>query len=64
MADQQPAPVTPGHLHQVGTEALEAAQAQQAGAAFEWHYGRVTRVSHSAIAGGNGVTMRTAPSTS
>jgi hypothetical protein len=40
-----------------GTEAVEAAQAEQAGAKFEWHYGRITRLGHSEIAGGNSVTI-------
>ncbi len=57
MADQQPGTSSEGQLHEVGTEALEAAQAQHAGAAFEWHYGRVTRLGYAAIAGGNSVTM-------
>jgi hypothetical protein len=57
MDDQQAPTATPGQLHQTGPEALEAAQAQQAGAEFEWHYGRVTRLGHSEIAGGNTVTI-------
>jgi hypothetical protein len=57
MADQQTGASTPGQLHEAGAEALEAAQAQQAGAAFEWHYGRVTRLGYSEIAGGNVVTI-------
>ena len=57
MADQQAAAPTEAQLHEAGAEALEAAQAQQAGAAFEWHYGRVTRLGYSAMAGGNSVTM-------
>ena len=57
MAEQQAAANTEGQLHEAGTEALEAAQAQQAGAEFEWHYGRVTRLGHAAIAGGNSVTI-------
>ena len=57
MDDQQPSTPTAGQLHQTGTEALEAAQAQQAGAEFEWHYGRVTRVGHSDVAGGYTVTI-------
>lgn len=40
-----------------GSEALEAAQAQRAGARFEWHYGRVTRIGHSEVAGGRGVSI-------
>lgn len=57
MDEQQTSTPTAGQLHQTGTEALEAAQAQQAGVAFEWHYGRVTRVGHSEVAGGDTVTI-------
>ncbi len=57
MADHAAATPSEGQLHEAGAEALEAAQAQQAGAEFEWHDGRVTRLSHAAIAGGNGVTI-------
>jgi hypothetical protein len=34
-----------------GSEALEAAQAKVAGAEFEWHYGRVTRLGTYELAG-------------
>lgn len=34
-----------------GVEAVEVAQAESAGAAFEWHFGRVTRLGHSDLAG-------------
>ncbi len=57
MADQQATTPSEGQLHEAGAEALEAAQAQQAGAAFEWHYGRVTRLGYAASAGGNSVTI-------
>ncbi len=40
-----------------GSEAVEAAQAQRAGAKFEWHMGRITRLGTYAIAGGRGVTI-------
>ena len=43
--------------HHSGTEALEAAQAKQAGAEFEWHLGRVTRMGYFEIAGGREVTI-------
>ena len=43
--------------HYSGTEALEAAQATQAGAKFEWHLGRVTRMGHFEIAGGRQVSI-------
>ena len=31
-------------IHETGSEALETAQAERAGAAFEWHFGRITRM--------------------
>ena len=57
MADQTAATPSEGQLHEAGAAALHAVQAQQAGAEFEWHYGRVTRLGHAAIAGGNSVTI-------
>jgi hypothetical protein len=44
-------------IRQAGAEALEEAQAQQAGAKFEWHYGRVTRLGNFEVAGGREVTI-------
>ncbi len=44
-------------LHEAGPEALEAAQAELAGSQFEWHYGRITRLSNHTIAGGWGVSI-------
>ncbi|HXG08547.1 MAG TPA: hypothetical protein VNK04_02050 [Gemmataceae bacterium] len=41
----------------VGSEAVEAAQAERAGAKFEWHYGRVTRLGSFEVAGGREVTI-------
>jgi hypothetical protein len=38
-------------------EAVGKAQAEQAGTQFEWHFGRITRISHSEVAGGRGVTI-------
>jgi hypothetical protein len=47
-----------GHqIHGAGTEAIEAAQAERAGAQFEWHFGRVTRLGSYEVAGGRGVTI-------
>jgi hypothetical protein len=40
-----------------GAEALGAAQAQQAGTKYEWHFGRVTRLGNFEIAGGREVTI-------
>lgn len=42
---------------EAGPEALEAAQAKEAGLNFEWHYGRVTRLGHFDVAGGREVTI-------
>ncbi|BAY48607.1 hypothetical protein SAMD00079811_62330 [Scytonema sp. HK-05] len=45
------------YIHQSGAEALETAQAKQAGAEFKWHLGRVTRLGNFEIAGGREVTI-------
>ena len=46
-----------GHqAHETGAEALAATQAHQAGADFQWHYGRVTRLGSFEVAGGKQVT--------
>jgi hypothetical protein len=39
------------------SEAVGAAQAKQAGAKFDWHYGRVTRLGNFEIAGGREVVI-------
>ncbi|SRR5579885_3337454 len=47
-----------GHqIRGAGTEAIEAAQAERAGAQFEWHFGRVTRMGSYEVTGGRGVTI-------
>jgi len=47
-----------GHqVREASAEAVEEALAQQAGAQFEWHYGRVTRMGHFEVAGGRAVTI-------
>lgn len=38
-------------------EAVGSTQAQQAGAKFDWHYGRVTRLGNFEIAGGREVVI-------
>ena len=48
---------TKHQTHEAGGDALEAAQAKKAGAKFDWHFGRVTRLGHFAIPGGHGVTI-------
>jgi len=45
------------HLRGESSEAVGTAQAQQAGATFEWHYGRVTRMGSFEVAGGRGVVI-------
>ena len=50
--------INKGHqIHGAGTEAVEAAQAERAGAKFEWHFGRLTRLGNYEIVGGRGVTI-------
>ena len=41
----------------VGVSEVETAQAEKAGAAFDWHYGRITRMGPSEMAG-PGVTSQ------
>lgn len=48
---------TKHQIHEAGSDALEAAQARGAGASFEWHYGRITRMGHFEIAGGPSVSI-------
>ena len=38
-------------------DALQTAQAEQAGAEFEWHYGRLTRIGHFGEVGGRQITI-------
>lgn len=44
-------------LRGVSSEAVGAAQAEEAGNAFNWHYGRVTRLGHFDVAGGREVVI-------
>ncbi len=57
MAKQKSAVKAGQRMRSAGAEALEAAQAQQVGAKYEWHFGRVTRLGHFEIAGGREVTI-------
>jgi hypothetical protein len=57
MSRVKAAPEESHQVHGVGTEALELAQAEQAGAMFEWHYGRITRLGHFEVAGGPEVSV-------
>src|ERR671939_2132770 len=57
MARRQAATKAGQRMYRPGGQELEAAQATQAGANFEWHFGRVTRLGHFAVAGGRAVTI-------
>ena len=57
MAKQKSSANEEHQTHHSGSEALEAAQAKQAGTDFEWHLGRVTRLGQFEIAGGRQVTI-------
>ncbi|QVL33978.1 hypothetical protein KIH39_08750 [Telmatocola sphagniphila] len=48
---------TKHQLHEVGGEALNKAQARKAGANFEWHFGRISRLGYFEIAGGRSVSI-------
>ena len=48
---------TKRQLHETGAEALENAQAKDAGANFEWHFGRITRMGNFEIACGRSVSI-------
>lgn len=48
---------TKHQIHESGGEALEAAQAQNAGSNFDWHFGRVTCLGNYSIAGGRSVSI-------
>ena len=57
MANKRATKDKPQQIHGAGTEAVETAQAKEAGPQFDWHYGRVTRLGHFEIAGGRGVSI-------
>ncbi len=44
-------------LHRSGSQELGKARAQKAGADFEWHFGRVTRLGNFELAGGREVVI-------
>ena len=47
-----------GHrVRETSAEAVEATQAREAGAKFEWHYGRISRVGNFQVAGGREVVI-------
>lgn len=57
MAKKKTASPDEGRLLRSGAEELEEAQAQKAGAEFEWHFGRVTRMGHFEMVGEREVTI-------
>jgi hypothetical protein len=46
-----------GQIRGVSIEAVGEAQAKEAGAKFDWHYGRITRLGNFEIAGGREVVI-------
>lgn len=47
-----------GHqVRETSSEGVEATQAREAGAKFDWHYGRVSRLGNFEIAGGREVVI-------
>jgi len=46
-----------GQIRGVSSEAVGDAQAKEAGTKFDWHYGRINRLSNFEIAGGRGVVI-------
>jgi len=44
-------------VRETSAEAVEATQAREAGAKFEWHYGRISRVGNFQVAGGREVVI-------
>lgn len=57
MAKSKPKNDEAQQIRGAGAEAVEAAQAERAGARFEWHFGRITRLGSYEMAGGRGVTI-------
>ena len=57
MADERSAESTTGRMTRAGADELEASRAEQAGADFEWHFGRVTSLGMIAITDSRTVTI-------
>jgi len=57
MAEDSNAESTTGRITSAGSDELEASRAAQAGAAFEWHFGRVTSLGTIEIANSRTVTI-------
>jgi hypothetical protein len=57
MAEDRPSESTPGRLTRAGSDELEVSRAAQAGADFDWHFGRVTSLGTIEIANSRTVTI-------
>jgi hypothetical protein len=57
MAEDSTAESTPGRLTRAGSDELEASRAAEAGADFDWHFGRVTSLGTIEIANTRTVTI-------
>jgi hypothetical protein len=57
MAEDRPSESTPGRLTRAGSDELEASRAAQAGADYEWHFGRVTSLGTIGITDSRTVTI-------
>ena len=57
MAKKKSGSATGQRLQRADQEALGAAQAERAGVAYQWHFGRVTSLGAYELAGGWGVTI-------
>ena len=57
MAEDSTAESIPGRITRAGADELEASRAAQAGADFDWHFGRVTSLGAIAIADSRAVTI-------
>ena len=57
MAEDRPVESTPGRMTRAGSDELEASRAAQAGADYEWHFGRVTSLGTIGITDSRTVTI-------
>ena len=57
MAEERLSGSTTGRLTRAGSDELEASRAEQAGADFEWHFGRVTSLGTIGITDSRTVTI-------
>ena len=57
MAENGPAERAPGRMTRAGSDELEASRAEQAGAEFDWHFGRVTSLGTIGIIDSRTITI-------